>query len=157
MTGFTLGQPFGHGRSFQQVVFGAAPGAGNAFSLKADARYTQRLVSCVFTFTASAAAANRYVTVEARDDAGRTLWASGAAQIVTAGLARRFVGTLNRGTDSFVAGSDIFFPLAPCFLRSGMLLVIAVAAIDVGDTLTGIVLVFDQYPYSHEQLPSGPD
>lgn len=153
MRGNLYTQPLAYGLGYQQPVTVANPGAGVVALVPTSGYQYSRLISAVFTLTTSIAAANRYATVDFLGGDGVAFVVNGAAQIVTASLTRRFVGSLSRGTSEFVAGSDIFFPLENIFLEGGTSVRINVANMDAGDTLTIIRLVFEQYTTDPDDLP----
>lgn len=152
VAGATLSQPFGVGESFQQIVRPDAPGAGATFSLAMDPRYVSRLLACTFTFATSAVAANRYVTVQYVGGDGQPFVVNGAALLVLANTTQRFSGAVGRGESEWSSGTDVFFPLLGVYLRGGDQLAIAVAAIDAGDQLSSIRLVFDRFVEKADQL-----
>lgn len=110
-----------------------------------DGRWSSRLVSCVFTLTTDVNVANRFVTVEFQGGDGTAYAVAGAAIATAASLTRRYNGQMGRGTSEGIAGSDIFFPLEPLFMRGGDTLAIIVGGIQAGDTLTKIRFVFDRF------------
>lgn len=144
--GFSLSEPYGLGRAFQQVVRGVSPAAGAVFSLPMDPNYKSRLLGCVFTLTTDANVANRYATVEAEDSDGNPFSVNAAGVVVTANTTQRFVGSMFRGEGEWAGNTDVLFPLAPIFLEGGIVLKINVANVQAGDTLTAIKLVFDRFP-----------
>lgn len=151
--GFSLGQPYSRGGSFQQPVRGVAPAAGSSFSLQMDGRYVSRLTSIVFTLTTSATVANRYVTVEFQGDDGTAWCVNAAAFVVAASATQRFAGQVGRGSGEQAAGTDILFPLAPVFIHGGDTLAIVVGNVAAADTLTGIRMVFDRFPTAESAYP----
>lgn len=155
MSGFALSEPYGEGRGFQSVVRGVTPAAGASFSLTIDPRWRWRLLSCVFTLTADANAANRYVTIEYQEDDGVSFAADGAGVVLTANSTQRYVGQFYRGVAEWAANTDVFFPLTPLYLDGGTLLKINVAAIQATDQLSAIRFVFDRFqtggqPYTRD-------
>lgn len=145
MSGFALSESYGLGRGFQSVVRGVTPAAGAGFSLTIDPRWRWRLLSAVFTLTADANAANRYVTIEYQEDDGVPFAVDAAAVVVTANSTQRFVGQFYRGVAEWAANADVLFPLTPLYLDGGTLLKISVAAIQATDQLSAIRFVFDRF------------
>lgn len=152
--GFALGQPYVDGESFQSVVAGASPAAGQNFQLKPDARWIHRLVACTYTLVADANAANRQVTLEYRDGSNLSYCVDGRALVVTANLTRRFNGSLARGSGEDVANADAYFVVTPVFLIPGHTLNIIVANIQAGDQLSAIQFLFDRFPTGRADEPS---
>lgn len=153
MSGYALGQPYGYGLAFEQVILGANPAAGSNFVLTIDARWVWVPVSAVFTLTTDANVANRYVTVEYAQDGQNPYAVSGAAVVFTANGTQRYAGDRARGVAEWNAGTDVLFGLAAGYLRGGSTFTIRVGSIQVGDTLTKIVLTFDKYPTDPTNIP----
>lgn len=130
------------GRPFQHTVASTSPAAGASFSHVLDPRYTQRLLSAVFTLTTSAVVASRYVTLEVKDGTNTAFVVNGAGVNVLASSTQRFVGSSERGQGEWATGTDVFFPLLPVELYGGLTLTINVANIDTTDQLSGIRLTF---------------
>lgn len=153
MSSFALGQPYGHGRSFQRTRRGTSPAAGSSFSLTLDPAYRHVLVHAVFTLTTAVAAANRYTTVQYTYGDGVAAWVNAAAVVQTASSAQRYVGSKDRGSSEWNTGTDVLFPISPMFLDGGGVFSIAVANIAGADQLSGIYLTFDLYPTSDSVMP----
>jgi hypothetical protein len=151
--GYALGQPYGYGAAYEQVFVGTSPAAGSNFVQVMDSRYVWVLVGIVFTLTTDANVANRYVTVEYAQDGQNPYAVSAAGVLFTAGGVQRYVGAINRGVAEWNTGTDVLFPLAAGYLRGGSSLTVRVGAIQVGDTLTKIVLTFDKYPTDVSNVP----
>jgi hypothetical protein len=148
VSGYALGQPYGVGAGFQQVVKGVAPAAGSSFTFVNSGFFRSRLIGCVFTLTTSATVANRYATVEVLGDDNVSFNLGGAGVVVTANSTQRFAGSMYRGQGEWATGTDVLFPLLPLYLEEGVTLKINVGAIDTIDTLTLIRLAFDRFPTS---------
>ena len=156
MSGYSLGEPYGHGHSFQQLVRGVTPAAGASFSLVNSGFFRSRLIGCVFTVTTDANAANRYFTVEKLLDDNTPFLIGAAGLVVTANQsATRFAGSMFRGVAEWATGTDIMFPLLPVWFEEGETLKINVAAVQAGDTLTLIRLLFDRYPTAEDWFYTG--
>ena len=147
MSGYALGEPYGGGRSFQQLIRGTAPAAGSSFTTTVSGFFRSRLIGAVFALTTDANAANRYVTVEClQDDNTPFLLGAGAVTVTANTTAQRFAGSMYTGSGSWNTGTDVMFPLLPLWIMEGQTLKINVASIQVGDTLTNIRLLFDRFP-----------
>lgn len=162
MSGFTLGQPYGHGRTFQHTIIPGTAGANAAPSAGANYTYVvspwdaMRLVFCRFSLTTSAVAGNRYVTIEYPGPTGGAVVADGAAVLVgPSTTAQRFIGALGRSPAEWNTGTDVFFPLSGIWLEAGRTLTITVANIDTADQLSSIRLTFDtlQVPADGSEIP----
>lgn len=142
MRGVYRSIPGEDGRPFQQVVAIDNPAAGVDVLQALDPRYSQWLLSLVFTLTTSAVAGNRYVTVEYLDGTNTAFCVNAAGVAVLAGSTQRFAGSSERGEGEWATGTDVLFPLMPLQLEGGHTLSINVANMDVADTLTGIRAAF---------------
>lgn len=146
MTGwFGLTQPYGYGRGYQHPLTAKNPAAGSNFTVALPAQYRWRHVSCVFTLTTDANAANRYVAVEYLAGNGNAEVADAAAVVVTANSTQRYAGSCSRTVAEWAANTDVLFPLSPVFMDGGGTLQIRVGNIQAGDTLTLIQFVFDRF------------
>jgi hypothetical protein len=149
----TLGQPYNAGLGYEHWVRGVNPAGGANFSLALSGFARHRLIACVFTLTADANAANRYVTVEYLLDDNTPFLLGAAAVTVSANSTQRFAGNMYRGEAEWAANTDVIFPLLPIWLDGGWTLKINVAAIQAGDTLTLIRFLFDRFPTSDAAIP----
>jgi hypothetical protein len=143
----TLGllSPFAHGRGYRSLKSGTTPAAGANFTDSIPGDKWRRLVGITFTLTASAAAANRIVTIDyARPDKGRFL-SDGAAVALTANGVGVYNGSAQRTTSEWNTGTNVFFPLWGGFLESGFTVGITVANIDGSDQLSGIILSYETF------------
>lgn len=151
MTGFALGQPFGHGRTEQTTIVPGTAGAPVAPAAGASYTYTltrydrARLVFAAFTVTTDSNVANRYLTLEYLDGAGVAIVADGASVTVSASTTnQRFVGALNRSPAEWNTNTDVFFPLCGVWIEAGQRVKLNVAGIQAGDQLSNIRLTFDR-------------
>lgn len=153
MSGYLLGQEYGHGRTFQHTVIPgtsvdtAAPAAGASYTYIVKPWDRMRLVFCTFTLATDANAANRYTTIEYPGPDGVSVLADGATVVLTANTAaQRFIGAYQRGTAEWNTNTDVFFPLSGIWLEVGRTIVINVANVQAGDQLSKIRLTFDVTP-----------
>jgi hypothetical protein len=153
MTGFTLGQPYGHGRSFQQsIVPGVTPWApatvtGASYSLRLQLADFWRLVGVTWTLSTDSTVGNRYVTVEYPDGQGVSMVADAASVLVTPSTtAQRFIGSVHRGNSEWNTGTDVLFPLSGLWLEIGRTVTINIANVGSGDKLTKVRFTFDRTP-----------
>lgn len=154
MSGFELGQDYGHGRTFQTTIIpgtgeaAAAPAAGANYTFAVGPWDRMRLVFATFKLATDANAANRYTTIEYPGGASATaVVADGAAVVLTANTsAQRFVGMLMRGAGEWNTNTDVFFSLCGIWLEVGRTITINVANIQAGDQLSAIRLTFDVTP-----------
>jgi hypothetical protein len=144
--------------SFLQVVTIANPVAGAEFTIKAPGQGLWRVVSVAFTFTASAAAANRRVALLA-DDQTDTWFAAASSVDLTAGLTTR-IGAYAGATASGVVGGAVSIPLPHngLVLMPGYRLRSSAFNLDVGDQYSNVRAQVQEYPYGpdFEWLPTVP-
>lgn len=137
--------PFGYGLAFRSRVLPPDPAPGDEYAYEVSATIT-RPVSVIVTLATSADAADRVLTVEHRAD-GTAYAISGAAVAATANTTARFIfGRAYAQPWWTDETGDVFVPLDPSFLDQGHELAIAVAAIQPGDQLSGIVLQLEHFP-----------
>lgn len=138
---------------FQEVVVGAQPAAGAAFTLSNDPRYRSLLTSCVVTLATSAVVATRLLSLHYEDAGGNVYGRTGGNYSQAAGSTRRVSFGLLRGSAEANPGSDQFAPLVPILLYGSDQIALRVVNIDVGDQLSAIRLVFLRWP---EAWPDSP-
>jgi hypothetical protein len=150
VSGFTLGQSYGHGRTFQRTIIpgaagaAVAPGAGVGYTFVVGPWDWMRLVFCAFTITTDATAGNRYLTIEYPGATGASDYADGAAVLVgPSTVNQRFIGCIERGTAEWNTGTDVFMPLGGIWLAAGRQVKITNTGAGAGDQLTNIRLTFD--------------
>lgn len=136
----------GHGEPRTLVVPNPAAGAGLTFTVPGAVVW--RPVALTVVLAADAGVADRFLTVQYRDQTGVAFAVSGAAVAVTAGQTRTFALTSRRGTSEQAAGSMIFGPLEPALLMLGETLVLAIANVQAGDQLSAVRLRVEQWPVS---------
>lgn len=129
-----------------EVVQGTAPAAGSGFAVTNPGRAGWILVAVLFRLVASAAVANRVVTVDYDDGNGLHFLSHAANALVTAGQTRDHVFSAAIGSAYSNGGNDLFAPLFPWLSDPGRALQINVANMDVADQLSNIVLVFARPP-----------
>lgn len=145
MSGYTLAQSYGHGRTEQSTVLLPDPDPGEGASLALERYDRWRLIGCVFTIDTDATSGDRYLTVEYPGGSGVSQQADGAAVTVTPSTTgQRFVGSLNRGVAEWNTGTDVFFPLSGLWLEAGRTVELLVAGAGAGDQLSNIYLTFDR-------------
>jgi hypothetical protein len=116
---------------------------GVAFDVPGSAEYLPRAV--VFTYTASAAAANRFVNVQYRDGSGNVYCVNAAGLVLVANDALRFCGSSRRGAGEWAANTDVLFPLEPLLLPAEHSIVITATNIQAADVISGITLLVEQF------------
>jgi hypothetical protein len=129
------------------LVPNPAPGAGAIFPL--DSRWTWRFRSARFVLTSSAAAANRFVTVDYCDPEGNAWIRCPAPAVQVAAVAQEYDFAKRNVSLSGIAGQPVFTDLDQSFVPGGWQIRINVGAIDVADQLSAIRLYVEKFePYS---------
>lgn len=152
MTGFTLGQEYGHGRTEQsQIVPGfggydpVVAGASYSFNLQRFDRW--RLVFCTFTLATDDTDGDRYCTIEYPAGNGNSETADGASVTVSPSTdSQRFVGQFQRGPAEWNTGTDVFFPLCGIWLEAGRTITLNIANVGADDALSAVSFTFDRTP-----------
>lgn len=151
MTGFTLGQPYGHGRTEQSTV---RPGQLAGFPLPAaGADYTAtlqrydrwRLIALTFDLVTDANAANRYVQVQYLDGTGQPIARDITAAVQVASKTFHYAGALD-GLVGVDALTDVTasFRLSGLWLEAGQRINVQVGAVQVGDVFSSMRFTFDR-------------
>lgn len=151
MTGFTLGQPYGVGRTQQSTI---TPGlAGAAVPPAAGAGYTfvlqrydyWRLIGASFTLVTDANAGNRYVQIQYPDGTAvptmRDISAFAQVASKTVNYSAGLDGLIAQDGATAVTAS---FRLSGHWLEVGRSVVLAIVGVQVGDQLSNIRLTFDR-------------
>lgn len=124
----------------------ATPGAGLPATRRIPGETFERLDALRFLFTASAAVANRFVSVDVLNGDQTVAVRIQTPTAVTAGLAIQF--NFVRGMELFssTAGGEQLAPLPDLIFPPGYLIRITAAGIDVADTITAIRPMMTRYP-----------
>jgi len=151
VAGVLLGQSASYGLTQQVTIVpgvtgdAPAPVAGASYSLTLGDYDFWRLIACYFELTTDGNAANRFVSVQYLDGAGKQTVQDGMAKVVAASQTSvPYSGSILRGTSEFVAGSPVFFPLSGLWLEAGRTVKINIGSIQAADTLANISLTFDR-------------
>lgn len=137
--------PFGYGFAYRSRVIPPRPAAGAEFEHEIGATVT-RPASVIVTLATSADVADRYLTVQYRQD-GTAYAISGAAVVASANTTARFIFSRAYAQPWWTDDTDdVYVPLDPSFLDPGHTLTIAVANIQAADQLSGIVLQLEHFP-----------
>lgn len=151
MTGFTFGQPFGHGLTEQSTVTpgraGASdpPAAGQPYTLKLERYDRWRLVAVTFDLETDSNAADRYVQVQYLDGTGTPIVRDIAAVAQAATKTVHYSGA----KDGLIAQDALTnvtasFRLSGLWLEAGQSVKIDIGAVQVGDQLSNIRMTFDR-------------
>jgi len=150
-----LAEPFAYGRCFHEHLYPASPAAGANFSLALVSEYETRLRAILFTLVTDGNAANRAVTVDYADNAGRVVCSNGFGAVVVASTTQVCCGKAALGVSDFAAGTTVFFPIEPLFLDGGHAIQINVASKQAGDQLSAIVLTVERFRTGKAGYESG--
>lgn len=131
---------------WEQMVYVPSPAAGANWSYKIDGRYAEQLVSVRFVLVTSAVVANRFPVLYLQDTNGvnvLSVWAGGtvpASKTNGVNLSPEYTLQSNYG------GVETFGPLPKLLVPGGYTWQSTVQNIDVGDTITGVVLKVQRFP-----------
>lgn len=151
MSGWSLAQPFGHGRT-RQLTFKSGDTAFGFPATTAGASYTAtpvnfdfwRLIGCRFTATTDANVASRAYTIQYIGGDNIVRQEDGASVLVTANTtAQVFNGSLNRGTSEWNTGTAVWFPLSGLWWPVGFTLKLNVGSVQAADALGSVRFTFD--------------
>lgn len=125
-----------------EIVYGATPAAGVAFSQTTPGRLGWTLIAVTFRFVTDANVADRAVTVDYDDGNGSLFGSNGFGAVVQAGTTELFAFQANIGQAAWNTQGQAFVPLLPVNFEGGQKLQINATNIQVGDQLDRIVLTF---------------
>lgn len=151
MAGFTLGQPYGHGRTEQSTV---RPGQLDGFPLPvAGADYVcslqrhdrWRLIAVTFDLASDANAANRYVQVQYLDGTAVPIARDITAFAQVASKTVHYSGALDGlvGQDA-LTNVTAGFRLSGLWLEAGQRIAVSLGNVQVGDLLSNMRFTFDR-------------
>ena len=138
--------PFGSGRAFVDRLTPAAPASGSSLTIKLDANYQWRPLSVRFQLDTSASVGNRWVTVDYCDPDGNVFLRNGMAKVFAAStVAQGYDFNYQRDAGEWAAGTDVLNPLAGIFLPAGWNIVVNIAGVLAGDTITKVFCLFEKW------------
>jgi hypothetical protein len=133
------------GQLLPDHLLGAQPAAGAGFVQALDSRWWWRFRAVRFVLTTSAAAANRFVTVDVCDPEGTPWIRNPTLAVQVAALAQEYDFSDRNIGVSGIAAQPQFCHLDPTFVPPGWQLRINVSAIDVADQLSAIRLYVEKF------------
>ena len=149
-------QPFGYGLGYQDWVQVAQPAAGNAQTVTVTGENYVRVLAARATLTTSAVAANRVLSLDFINARGVTFVQNGAPVLVTANTSNQvFEWDFDRTVSEWNTGTPVWVPVVDVFLPPGFAIKFNVAAIDVGDQLSNLVLWIERFPTGERGYPQG--
>lgn len=149
-------QPYGYGLGWPDWVDPATPAAGATVSVPVAGENYVRVLAARLTITTSAVVANRVVTLDFLNARGITYVQNGASVLVTASTTNQvFEWDLNRTVSEWNTGTAVWAPLLPVFLPPGFSVKFNVAAIDVGDQISGLHLWVERFATGPRGFPTG--
>lgn len=117
--------------------------AGVAFDVPGPVEWLPRAI--VFTYTASADVANRFVHVAYRDGLNNVYCVNAAGLVLVASDAFRFAGSSRRGNGEWAANTNVLFPLEPLRLPGEHNILITATGIVAADVISGVALLVEQF------------
>ena len=119
----------------------AAPGAGAVFDYVLPGFFNYELQFLTFQLTASAAVANRNVTITIEDDTPNLLWRCSPIIVQTAGQVRTYHASQLSAPNTIVYPNALQLALPPRnLLRPGYHISLAIDAMDAADQITDIFI-----------------
>lgn len=132
-------EPYGHGRGYIDHLTPAAPAAGAGLVIPLDPTFVWRPLSLRFQVDTSAAAANRFITVDYTDPEGNVWVRNAAGLVVTAStVAQVFDWNAQRTVAEWAANTDVLAPLSDFFIPGGWQVRVNVANVQAADQLSAI-------------------
>lgn len=151
-----LVEPFGYGLAYPDWLDVASPAAGQTASVTVEGQWYVRLVAARLSITTDANVANRVVSLDYINARGTTYVQNAASVLVTASTtAQVFEWDRNRTVAEWNTGTPVWAPLLDEFLPPGFTIKFNVAAIQVGDQLSGIHLWVEKFPTGARGYPTG--
>lgn len=140
-------EPFGYGAGFQDWIAVASPAAGASQSVTVGGENYIRVIAARASLTTDGNVANRVLTLDYINARGTTYVQNGASVLVTASTtAQVFEWDRNRSVAEWNTGTPVWAPLLDEVLAPGFVIKFNVAAIQTGDTLTGLTLWVERFP-----------
>lgn len=138
--------PFAHGVGYQDVLFPASPAAGANLAVTVEGRNWLRVLGARLNVTTDANVANRFVSLDYVNARGQTIMRNAAGLVVTASTTnQRFEWTAQRTDAQWAANTPVLVPVYPLFLAPGSVVQFTLDSIQVGDQVSGAVLVVERF------------
>lgn len=137
--------PFGHGRVLPSIPAVADPAVGGGLTIAATGGYWLRPISLAFRLVSDGNAGNRQVTLSLLDESSTLLNAVIANGTQAASLTRDYVFATNLTTAATVSNGIFLASLFSCFIRPGWSLVVSVGTVQVGDQISNVRWLCDQF------------
>lgn len=133
-------------QSFTDTVRIPAPAAGANATRRIPGEYYERLETARFSLTASAAVANRFVSVDYLDGDNNVVARYQSATAVTAGQTIGFTFSTEIGSEQAGGSGEQLLPITEVVYPPGFKVRVTVANIDVADQLSTIFATIRHYP-----------
>lgn len=150
-----MASPPGFAIGWQEPVYLPNPAAGAEWSYTVDGRYYERLISVRFTFTASAAVADRFPVVHLADANGRVVAGYWAGSGIKAGVVQTVTLSPGNQVVSNYGPADVFGFLPDLLVPPGWVWSSSTAGLDVADQISAITLVVQRFPNDTATISAG--
>jgi hypothetical protein len=137
---------FGYEVGWQQPVYLPNPAAGQNWVYKADGRYYTRVLAMTFVLQTSAVVANRFPQVQLLDTNGAVITVVPAGgTVVASSQLQNYLTVHSPGLSGGSSGGSFGF-IPDLLIPPGWTWQSQIFGIDPGDTITGGVLLVQQFP-----------
>lgn len=150
-----LVRPFAHGRAFSEALPVANPAVGGGFTYTCPSKYWQRLAALAFTLVTDGNAANRQVTLSVVDQDSVVLAKVAAGGTQAASLTRIYSFLPQYNAAPALAVDTFTVPLPDLFLRPQWKVIVAVGAGQVGDQISALRVIPENFDTGPEGYPIG--
>lgn len=147
--------PPGFAVGWQETVLVANPVAGADWSYKVDGRYSERLISVRFNFTASAAVLTRFIEFQLLDNNGNIVTEVPAGQGIVASTSVQ--PSLTTDSQGYATGAEFQVPgfVPDILVPSDWVWRTKTSPIDAADQFTSIVLLVQRFPNDATSITAG--
>ena len=148
--------PFSWGRGFQDFVPIAQPSAGALASFTVPGEFSLRVLGAMATLTTSAAAANRYVSLDYLWRGTTTVIRNGPGLVVTANTTNlQFSWNFERSQAEWAANTPVLVPCLAVDLPPGTVVQFSVDNIQAADQLSALSLFVEKFETGDRGYPRG--
>ncbi|MGH9622517.1 MAG: hypothetical protein ACRD45_22770 [Bryobacteraceae bacterium] len=150
-----MAAPPGFAVGWQEPVYIPDPAAGANWKYTVDGRYSERLVSVRFTFTASAVVADRFPLVHLADANGRVVGGYFAGSNIAASVVQTVTLSPGNQVVSNYGPTEVFGFLPDLLVPPGWAWSSSVPGVDVGDQISAITLIVQRFPNDATSITAG--
>lgn len=138
--------PFAHGVGYQDTVEVTTPTAGANATFTVPSNVALRVLGARATVTTSAAAANRFVSLDYINARSQTLMRNAAGLVLTASTTNQaFEWSAQRTDAQWAANTPVLCPVYPLFLWPGSIVQVTLDNIQAADQVSAVRLVVEKF------------